>query len=77
MCPLCLGTAALLASGGTSAGGLAALLLHKPLRRRAMRRSLPPRADAPGPDGRHPLSVLRRTRQDARHYCEPVHDLAR
>ncbi len=34
MCPLCLGTAALLASGGTSAGGLAALLLSKPLRKR-------------------------------------------
>jgi len=38
MCPLCLGTAALLASGGTSAGGLAALLLSKPLRKRRARR---------------------------------------
>ena len=34
MCPLCIGTATLLISGGTSAGGLAAVLLRKPFRRR-------------------------------------------
>jgi hypothetical protein len=33
MCPLCIGTATLLVSGGTSAGGLTALLL-KPVRSR-------------------------------------------
>ena len=33
MCPLCVGTAALLASGGTSAGGLTALLLRRRARR--------------------------------------------
>jgi hypothetical protein len=33
MCPLCIGTAALLASSGTSAGGLGALLLARRARR--------------------------------------------
>ncbi len=34
MCPLCMGTGALLLSGGTSAGGLGALLLRQRVRRR-------------------------------------------
>lgn len=34
MCPLCFGTATLLLSGGTSAGGLAVMLLSKPFRKR-------------------------------------------
>jgi hypothetical protein len=33
MCPICIGTAALLASGGTSAGGLAALLFRQRIRK--------------------------------------------
>jgi hypothetical protein len=33
MCPLCIGTAALLASSGTSVGGLGALLLGRRARR--------------------------------------------
>jgi hypothetical protein len=37
MCPLCIGTATLLASSGTTAGGLGALLL----RRRARRQGTP------------------------------------
>jgi hypothetical protein len=34
MCPLCIGTAALLASSGTSAGGLGVILLGRRARRR-------------------------------------------
>ncbi len=41
MCPLCIGTVTLLASSGTSAGGLAALLLR--LRKRARGRQPSPR----------------------------------
>lgn len=38
MCPLCIGTAAWLVSGGTSAGGITALVLKRRLR--AKRRGL-------------------------------------
>ena len=40
MCPLCIGTAALLATGGTSAGGFVLILLRKPFRRRRTTTSL-------------------------------------
>lgn len=43
MCPLCIGTAALLVSGGTSAGGLAALFFKQ---RACGNRSIAPRADS-------------------------------
>ncbi len=40
MCPLCIGTATLLVSSGTSAGGIAALLCKARARRRRARRSV-------------------------------------
>jgi hypothetical protein len=42
MCPLCIGTATLLVSGGTSAGGLAALLVRTRLRKLGRTLSPPP-----------------------------------
>ncbi len=42
MCPLCIGTATLLVSGGTSAGGFAALLVRLRTRKN---RSIAPAAD--------------------------------
>jgi hypothetical protein len=44
MCPLCLGTATLVASGSTSAGGLALVLLRErfPALARRLRRQAPP-----------------------------------
>ena len=45
MCPLCIGTATLLVSGGTSAGGLAAFLFR---RRAGKKGSLAPPADSHG-----------------------------
>jgi hypothetical protein len=37
MCPLCIGTATLLLSGGTSAGGFAALLVSRSARKKHRR----------------------------------------
>jgi hypothetical protein len=58
MCPLCIGTAAWLVSGGTSASGVAALIL----RRRALKQ--PPRAAADEPvsqASRQPVSTQPRS----------------
>jgi hypothetical protein len=41
MCPLCIGAAALLVSGGTSAGGLTALLLRQRAARKSRKRTAP------------------------------------
>lgn len=46
MCPLCLGTATLLVSGSTSAGGVALALLRKPFRRWRARATRPPEVKA-------------------------------
>jgi hypothetical protein len=42
MCPLCLGTATWIISGGSSAGGVAALFLRRAARRDRATRSLDP-----------------------------------
>jgi hypothetical protein len=62
MCPLCVGTAALIASGSSSAGGLAAVLLRHLARQRrderrspgAQRRDAPARPGASAPAGGQP-----------------------
>ena len=51
MCPLCIGTAAWLVSSGTSAGGIAALVFRRRVRksRRERPASSPMRRPATGP----------------------------